>query len=613
MFRFRELVLSVAVVAVSTLTVAANAQPAFAAGRANYVDCVTGSDIATGASPTTAWATVTRANKAVLAPGDSLLFKRGCVCTGKSLNATWVGTAQAPITIGSYGTDPLMPRIADAGAYGILVSGQYEIIDGFEVGFKPVKLDPCGQPLGNYYALVITQGGAHDTITNNLLTTATIGIHISKTAGGYNTITRNTLAGNNVMQEPFDGAGDLGAWGMLVRGSNNDISYNTFRDNRAVCLKSKYLASNSVEIYEGDYNNIHHNVSTNDRVFSELGGSATNKATNNNFSFNLDTSNVVGARFITTRGADDTTYGPVLGTIADRNTVFFTGAGSQGLVCSLGCNAGIFTARYNIIDVVEKTIYFDKTMGLTNNLLWAHGLAVKIEDGAKNMRTMPLGTTPQTIVADPRFVDTASGDFRLLSSSPGIDKGGPTGYSTDLQGNPSTNGVPDIGAYELAAAPPPPPPPPPPGPTALANSGFETDVNGDSRPDSWTSNASFTVASGQVHGGLTAGQHLATDNSSYVIKQNAVALTAGATYHFDGWVDIPATTDAFSFKLQIQWRGASGTIATTTVKSYTSATSGWDEAASTVVAPAGTTNAQILMNVGSLNAVVVVDDVSFGP
>jgi hypothetical protein len=258
---------------------------------------------------------------------------------------------------------------------------------------------------------------------------------------------------------------------------------------------------------------------------------------------------------------------------------------------------------------VEKTIYFDKTMGLINNLLWSHGLAVKIEDGAKNMRTMPLGTTPETIVADPRFVDPANGDFRLLATSPGIDKGGPTGYTTDLQGNPASNGAPDIGAYEDTAAT---PPPPPPVPTLLANSGFEADVNGDSRPDSWTSNASFTLSNAPVHNGSSAGQHAATDNSSYVIKQSVSGLTGGTSYHFGGWVNIPTTTDAFTFKLQVQWRGPAGTIATTTVKSYTAATNGWDEVATTVAAPAGTTSAQIMMNVGSLNASIIVDELTFG-
>jgi hypothetical protein len=584
-----------------------------AASRNFYVDCIAGSDTASGSDAADAWRTVTRANKAVLVGGDSLLFKRGCVWTGQGLKASWVGTSASPITISTYGADVSKPRLEGA---GIAVTGQYQIVDGFEVGFKPIKLDPCGQPLGQYYALVITQGGAHDTITNNLLTTATAGIHISRTAGGYNTVTKNTLAGNNVMQEPFDGSGDLGAWGMLVRGSNNDISYNTFRDNRAVCEKGKYLASNSVEIYEGDGNKIHHNVAINDRVFSELGSSATDKASNNIYEFNLHTSNLPGARFITTRGAGDATYGPVNGTIVDRNTIDFTGAGSQGLICSSGCSPAILTARYNIIDVVEKTIYYDNTMGLTNNILWAHGLAVKIEDGARNMRTIPIGVTPQTIVADPGFVNAAGGDFSLLSSSPAIDKGGPTSYTTDLLQNPASNGAPDIGAYEYTAATPPPPPPPPPPspppvPTVLANSGFELDVNADSRPDSWTSAATFTLTHEVVHGGSTAGIHLATDNSSYIAKQNVPGLSGGVSYQFGGFVNIPATTDAFTFKVQVQWRGASGTIATATVKSYTSATSGWDQAAATLVAPAGTTNAQIIMNVGSLNAAIEVDDFTF--
>lgn len=609
MFRLRLLILSLFAVGLCSVGLGSSPSPVSALSRVFYVDCVTGNDAAGGDTAGTAWKTVARANTATLSAGDSLLFKRGCVWTAQALKAAWIGTAAAPITVATYGTDAAKPRLSDA---GIVVTGRYEIVDGFEVGFNPVKLDPCGQPLGTYYALAITQGGANDTITNNLLTTATAGIHISKTAGFYNTITNNTLAGNNVMQEPFDGSGDLGAWGMLVRGSHNDIAYNTFRDNRAVCLKGTYIASNSVEIYEGDYNNIHHNRSINDRVFSELGGSATNKATDNTYDFNLATSNVAGARFITTRGALDTVYGPVNATIADRNTIFYTGAGSQGLVCSSGCSAGIFTARYNIIDVVEKTIYFDKTMSLINNILWSHGQPVKIEDGANNMRTMPLGVTPQAIVADPVFVDTANGNFQVQSSSPAIDMGGPTDYTTDLQGNPASNGAPDVGAYEYTGATQPPAPAPPPPATLLANSGFEADVNGDSRPDSWSSVVPFTLTTDQVHGGTSAGRHAATDNSSYVVKQNVDALSGATTYRFGGWINIAPTTDAFTFKVQVQWRGASGTISTTTVKSYTSTTNGWDQLAATMVAPLGTTNAQIMMNVASLGTSIIVDDFSFG-
>ena len=429
-------------------TLATSAPAANATTRTFYVDCAAANDNSAGTSPSTAWKSVAKANMADLTSGDSLLFKRGCTWSGTALRASWIGIAAAPITVASYGTSDAAPYIADA---SIVVTGQYEVIDGFRVSFKPVATDPCGQPLGTYYALVITRGGSHNLVRNNLLTHATAGIHISATAGSKNIITHNTLAANNVMQVPFDGKGDLGAWGMLVRGSDNDISYNTFRDNIAVCNKGTYVASNSIEIFEGDRNRIHHNRSYNDRVFSELGSSATNKAQDNSYAFNLHTSATPGARFITTRGGKDLNYGPVWRTTADRNTIYYTGAGSQGLVCSLGCSSDILNARYNVIDVVEKTIYHDATMGQSQNLLWSTGTVVKIEDGANNMRTLVPGSYAAFIVADPAFVNPGSNDLRVRSWSPAIDGGGTTAYATDLQDKPASNGPADIGGFEYYA------------------------------------------------------------------------------------------------------------------------------------------------------------------
>jgi len=414
--------------------------------RTFYVDCANGADGASGASESAAWKTVGRANDAALNPGDSLLFKRGCTWTGTALDAGWNGTADAPITIATYGSDATRPRIADA---GIIVTGDFEVIDGFWVTFQPVEMDSCGQPLGQYYALVITKGGSNALVQNNLLTQATAGLHISATAGGHNRVLRNTLADNNVMQVPFDGSGDLGAWGMLIRGSDNEIAYNTFRDNMAVCTKGLYLSSNSVEIYEGDRNSIHHNRSYNDRVFSELGSSVTDKAQDNSYSFNLHISSTPGARFITTRGPDDTQYGPVWRTTAERNTIYYTGAGSQGLVCGRGCSADVLTARYNIIEAVDKTIYYDKSMGQAMNLLWASGGPARIEDGARNRRILAPGSYGDYIVADPVFVNPGNNNLRLRASSPAIDMGGTTSFTTDLGRRTASFGVPDIGAFEF--------------------------------------------------------------------------------------------------------------------------------------------------------------------
>ncbi len=152
------------------------------------------------------------------------------------------------------------------------------------------------------------------------------------------------------------------------------------------------------------------------------------------------------------------------------------------------------------------------------------------------------------------------------------------------------------------------------GTNLLSNPGFELDADNNGSPDNWTIQSQFTRSSAVVHGGSFAGQHSATTNANYGVSQVVKNLTAGATYNFSGWVNIPPTADDFTFSLQVRWRDSSNTVLRTdTVKSYTAATSGWDQAAAALVAPAGTTNAQIKMLVRSLNATIYVDDFSFGP
>jgi bacillolysin len=155
----------------------------------------------------------------------------------------------------------------------------------------------------------------------------------------------------------------------------------------------------------------------------------------------------------------------------------------------------------------------------------------------------------------------------------------------------------------------------PPASNLLANSGFELDANGDTKPDSWSQNNKFTRSNVGPHGGSYDGKLRATDNSGLTISQTITSLTAGTTYKFAGWVNIPAQNDAtFTFKLQVSWRNASNTtISTKTIKSYTAATGGWNQATASLVAPAGTTNARVQLVASSLNGAIYVDDVSLGP
>ena len=146
----------------------------------------------------------------------------------------------------------------------------------------------------------------------------------------------------------------------------------------------------------------------------------------------------------------------------------------------------------------------------------------------------------------------------------------------------------------------------------LKNPGFETDSNADNKPDSWSSNSNFTITTTSVHSGTFSGKHRSTANAGYNVKQVVKNLTAGRTYNFSGWANIPAQTDpTFNLIIQIKWRNSlNKVISTTTVKNYSSSTSGWNQAIKTVTAPTGATNAVVNMQIKSLNGTIYVDDFS---
>ena len=143
----------------------------------------------------------------------------------------------------------------------------------------------------------------------------------------------------------------------------------------------------------------------------------------------------------------------------------------------------------------------------------------------------------------------------------------------------------------------------------LLNPGFELDANNDTRPDNWTANTAVTRSNALARSDTYAMRHFDTTNAGYTITQVVSGLTAATTYTFAGWTNIPSTGDTFTFTIRIRWRNASNTILRTdNVKVYNTSTSGWDKATASLVAPAGTTNAQVQMVVSSLNATIYVDD-----
>ena len=98
-----------------------------------YVDSLNGSDSNPGtqAAP---WQSLTRANKQLLAPGDSLLLKRGSLWSGQQVQVPENGTPSARIKVDAYGSGPA-PVVSGASTC-VMVSGDY-------VTVRALKLDNC--------------------------------------------------------------------------------------------------------------------------------------------------------------------------------------------------------------------------------------------------------------------------------------------------------------------------------------------------------------------------------------------------------------------------------------------------------------------------------------
>jgi hypothetical protein len=123
---------SVALVALTTLLsqVLSPLVPiSYANDTAYYIDAVSGSDIADGLTPATAWQSIARVNSGAYLPGDQLLFQCGDTFSGEILVED-SGTLGSPILYGAYGTctGSNKPIIAPVGTYALSEIGSQSYI-----------------------------------------------------------------------------------------------------------------------------------------------------------------------------------------------------------------------------------------------------------------------------------------------------------------------------------------------------------------------------------------------------------------------------------------------------------------------------------------------------
>jgi hypothetical protein len=153
----------------------------------------------------------------------------------------------------------------------------------------------------------------------------------------------------------------------------------------------------------------------------------------------------------------------------------------------------------------------------------------------------------------------------------------------------------------------------PPTSNSVTNGGFETPG---SPPAGWSvvtsaGTPAVTQTSADRRSGSASMQLAAPDDASFIVSQKVAV--AGGPRTLEGWIKIPATTDAFTVRIEVQWLDAgSGVLRTDLGRTYTRSTGGWDQTMITKNPPAGATSAVIRINITSLKATLYADDFAFG-
>lgn len=388
---------------------------------AYHFDCAADGDSGNGLSAAHALHTLSRADELELAPGDRLLLRRGCSWRGP-LTVGWRGTREWPIVIGSYGEGSL-PTIHDALGNNVDIYGSHVIVENLATTTSPgtVPVDPqCrDQPIGWRTGFTVQHEANNVTIRFSKASGHTAGVHVTLGAS-HNRIVNNLLIDNTVMSINTDDGGfdDSGAWGVVLNGADNVVAYNRFSGNTAWCSYDFGQEGASIEVYEGVRNLIHHNISSEDTTFSEIGGSDIRRAADNVYAFNVYSSSLANSEFLVLRG-EAGHFGPTPGTRVFNNTVYLTNPNeSQGVVCYSGCNPDVLELRNNLFWVEWKGLYADAPFAESHNLYWrSNGHPLLQFFGAGN------AISETSLVADPLFVAAASGDLRLTAASPAVGAG----------------------------------------------------------------------------------------------------------------------------------------------------------------------------------------------
>jgi hypothetical protein len=381
---------------------------AAAQARDVYVDPLTGDDTAAGDTPGTAVATLARAGRDPLGPGDRVLLARGTASVG-TLRITGGGTKAAPILVAPYGTGAA-PQISHPGPFNdVVVDAPRVTVQGLALrdtstGYTR-RFDKAGTPgpQDSAGAVLVTRRGVHVVLDG--LDVRGVG-EGAKLYGPYAEVRRSTFADLVMAFQGHDPQLDrltsYGAIGVASKGPHQRITANTFRrcraPSRAFGHDGGAVEVEAIHATEPRLNRslrIDHNTSlaSNGFVEADTNGAWTGGRVDHNVSRDYQDFMLMYVR--ATVRIDHNTVDRTLHEPTDKLDTGFGLRGSDG--------AGL-TVTDNVFRISRGPVWTHKRVPRLRgrNLYWRidRGDAV----GAK------LHASER--VADPRFVDPGGMDYR---------------------------------------------------------------------------------------------------------------------------------------------------------------------------------------------------------
>lgn len=416
-------------------------------GRNYYVDPSSTSNISNG-SFNEPWKTMSQVNTGTLnlLPGDSVLFKRGQILSGRLIiNAS--GTSLSPIVYSAYGIG-LKPELTYSASDIITIANkQYVVIDGLKIIDKTMPVEDHTMLAKISYAITLNNA-PNCTIKNCEITL--VGIAIAVQAGSNNTtIDSNYIHNLRAVRNTVGGDDDYGANAMVIGSSFNSIKHNKM----VACWATSYdygYDGGAIEYFGSNVNDnlILYNEAIDCNGFIEIGSNDFGIASNNLIAYNK----------IINCGQTGTFHNKKNGFSVRIDQLKF----------------------YNNV-IIETKIQFNKIRTLfwysdptkidmviiKNNIIWlstGENVVNSYQDTSQLIHTnniykirngsigFTIDSTEKYFIEQEQIFNDTSGmtenwDLHLLPRSPAINAGLNLGFDKDYESNPIID-MPDAGIYE---------------------------------------------------------------------------------------------------------------------------------------------------------------------